>query len=83
MTMAQQMTLVVYGPQGCGKTQNAVALAKHFGLNMIYDKHYFGDPLPLMNVLALSNDTPPAELNGVRCMSFDEAMAQMRAAATA
>ena len=31
------MTLIVYGPRGCGKTKNAEALAKHFGCSRILD----------------------------------------------
>ena len=30
-------TIVVFGPQGCGKTRNAEALAAHFGLRFIVD----------------------------------------------
>lgn len=31
------LSIVVYGPQGCGKTRAAQALAKHFGLDTIVD----------------------------------------------
>lgn len=30
-------TIVIHGPQGCGKTRNAQALAKHFGCSRIVD----------------------------------------------
>ncbi|TAA45677.1 hypothetical protein [Pseudoxanthomonas winnipegensis] len=30
-------SVIVHGPQGCGKTRNAVALARHFGLSQILD----------------------------------------------
>lgn len=30
-------TVVIHGPQGCGKTRNAQALAAHFGCTRIID----------------------------------------------
>jgi MoxR-like ATPase len=30
-------TIVIHGPQGCGKTRNAQALAKHFGCKKVVD----------------------------------------------
>lgn len=30
-------TIVIHGPQGCGKTRSAEALAKHFGCSHIVD----------------------------------------------
>lgn len=30
-------TVVIHGPQGCGKTRNAQALAAHFGCTQIID----------------------------------------------
>lgn len=32
-----EKSVVVYGPQGCGKTTHAKALAKHFGVAHIVD----------------------------------------------
>lgn len=29
--------IIIYGPQGCGKTRNASALAKHYGKSIVYD----------------------------------------------
>eukprot|EP01041_Mallomonas_annulata_P034248 gene34248-56986_t len=29
--------VVIFGPQGCGKTRNASALAKHYGKSVVYD----------------------------------------------
>ncbi|KQW96960.1 hypothetical protein ASC94_09130 [Massilia sp. Root418] len=29
--------LVIYGPQGCGKSRNAASLAKFYGKSVIYD----------------------------------------------
>lgn len=33
-------SVIVHGPQGCGKTQNCQALARHFGLRQIVDNAY-------------------------------------------
>ena len=48
------MSIVVYGPQGCGKTRNKTALQAHFGMGQVIDDWKPGDPLP-ENTLALTN----------------------------
>ena len=48
------MSAIIYGPQGCGKTSNAKALAQFFGLNNIIDDWMCGDELP-EDTLALTN----------------------------
>ena len=30
-------TVLIHGPQGCGKTRNAQALAEHFGCSKVVD----------------------------------------------
>ena len=68
------MALIIHGPQPCGKTRNAVALAKHFGCSSIVDD-WHGAPLPA-SALALTNFLPEsfeAPL-GTRVLSFDDAM---------
>ena len=67
------MSVIIYGPQGCGKTTNAKALADHFGLTKIVDPWCPGDELP-DDALALTN----VEVDGA--LSFDKAMAFMQAA---
>lgn len=37
--------VVVYGPQGCGKTRHAKALAAHFGVERVIDDWMPGDPV--------------------------------------
>jgi len=37
-------SIIVFGPQGCGKTHNAVVMARHFGLSRILDDQ---DPFDL------------------------------------
>lgn len=73
------MSVIIYGPQGCGKTRNAEALAKHFGLNHIIDdgedengnSWHPGDPVP-DDTLVLTN---APGIDGA--ISFDEAMASI------
>lgn len=40
------MSAIIYGPQGCGKTSNAKALAQYLGLGNIIDNWVSGDELP-------------------------------------
>ena len=76
------MSIVIHGPQACGKTRNAVALAKHFGCSSIIDD-WRGAPLPA-NALALTNVPPksPETMLGMRVLSFVDAMQQAGLAAT-
>lgn len=59
MTTAAHQTsrpgIVIYGPQGCGKTRHAYALANHFGLAFIDDDWMPGDPIQA-DTLALTNE---------------------------
>lgn len=45
---------VIYGPQGCGKTTHAVALARHYGKTRIVDDWEPSGPVPA-NTLALTS----------------------------
>lgn len=38
--------IIICGPQGCGKTRNSEALAKHYGKTVIVNDWTFGQPLP-------------------------------------
>jgi hypothetical protein len=51
-------TTIVYGPQGCGKSNNALALAASFDCSAIVENWNGRDALP-DNALALTNCTPP------------------------
>ena len=76
------MSVITYGPQGCGKTRNAQALAKHFGLNHIIDdgedecgnSWHPGDPVPDDTLALISAPLIPGAL------SFNDAMAAMASA---
>ena len=83
------MSLIVYGPQGCGKTTHAEKLRKHFGLDSVFDAddlqcrgdiyRYMSDPakgarIKSMNALILTNREPPPGYESRRVVSFDRAL---------
>lgn len=65
---------LVHGPQGCGKTRNAQAIAKALGLIEIVDDWHPGMPVPKTKALVLTNETGPFEPFSRRVLSFDQAM---------
>lgn len=38
-------SVIVYGPQGCGKSRNKQLLMNHFGLDKVIDDYVPGDKL--------------------------------------
>ncbi len=58
-------SVVVYGPQGCGKTRNAEALARHYGCAEIVDEfdtrsaRLRKGALHLVSAAARPDDLPP------------------------
>lgn len=82
------MSVIVYGPQGCGKSRHAEALARHFGCRHIVDQA--ADPYPrtkmqavrfkLGNTLFLTHMAPPYPIDACdrRILHFDKAMAALR-----
>ena len=52
-------TVVVYGPHACGKTRNAEALRKGFGLDRVIDDWNGRDQVPMRGALVLTNCTDP------------------------
>ncbi|WP_417285327.1 hypothetical protein [Comamonas sp.] len=80
---ARTQSIVIYGPQGCGKATHAARLQQHFGLNKVYD----GDcaamqsakDLPRFDTLILANTAP--NKCPVRSMSFEKAMHHLNAQA--
>jgi hypothetical protein len=65
------MSLVIYGPQGCGKTRNALRLAAHFGLSHIIDEWQPGDLLPPDTLALTSAESVPGGI------AFPAAMAEL------
>lgn len=66
-------TIVIHGPQGCGKTVHAAALAAAFGCTKIIDEWNGADPL-LPGVLALTNAPQISPPRRALVMRFDVAM---------
>ncbi len=84
--MQDAKSVIVYGPQGCGKTRNAEAMVKHFGLreSCDLDDAMVRGPLKVTGMLYLTSQTREELIaHGVvdpaarRVFSFDEAMGHM------
>jgi len=65
---------LVYGPEGCGKTTNAQAIANALGLTDILDNWHSGARVPTTKTLVLTTETPPFSQFIRRVLSFDQAM---------
>jgi DNA replication protein DnaC len=65
---------LVYGPEGCGKTTNARAIADALGLTDILDNWQPNDRVPTTKTLVLTTETPPFPQFIRRVLSFDQAM---------
>lgn len=76
-------SIVIFGPQGCGKASQAARLQQHFGLNKVYDADCEGltsaHQLPRHDTLILANTQP--QRCPVPCMSFEKAVRKMQLAA--
>lgn len=83
--MHTNSSIVVYGPQGCGKATNTKRLLQHFGLDKVYDADCApltsAQQLPRHGTLILATEAPPR--CPVRCMSYDQAMRQIKQATAA
>lgn len=67
-------SIIIIGPQGCGKSLNAPALAKAFNLKRWCeaDDVY---PVPVRDCLILTYDlTPELEAAGLKVVPFSEAI---------
>lgn len=73
---------LVYGPEGCGKTTNAQAIADALGLTEIVDGWLPGDPVPPRKALLLSTEAPDFPTHK-RVLTFDQAMSLVAAKAKA
>jgi len=74
-----KQNVVVHGPMACGKTRNAQALKRHFGLQHVVDDYYPMFKAPKSDTLILTNVEMEEELQGIpgRKVSFRQAMAEM------
>jgi replication-associated recombination protein RarA len=71
-------SVIVYGPQGCGKTTHAPAMAKHFGLSAVVEIDQLSrSKIKPTNHLYLTLDRPSwADADDRRIIPFAEAMRQ-------
>jgi len=73
---------LVYGPERCGKTTNAQAIAAALGLTEIVDDWQPGDPVPVTKALVLTNDLGPDFPPFYRrALSYEQAMSLVAAKA--
>lgn len=73
-------SIIVHGPQGCGKTRNAEALRKHYGMTHVLDGWTNRDVIPLRDTLVLTSECPAAlGINqlSIECVSYADATAAM------
>jgi hypothetical protein len=75
-------SLLVYGPQGCGKTRNARAIADALGLTDILDDWHIGMPFPTFNVLVLTYENGPFTGITRHTLSYKRAMQLVEAKRT-
>lgn len=69
-----QTTRIVYGPQACGKSTHARAIADALQLNHIIDDWHPGMGIPSTDHLLLTNHTDAFGPSDRRALSFTEAM---------
>ena len=83
-TITNGKSWLVYGPEGCGKTTNAQAIADALGLTEIVDDWQPGDPVPVTKALVLTNHLGPDHMPFRRhVLSYDQAMSLVAAKANA
>lgn len=78
-----QRSVIVYGPEGCGKTRDASRIAEALGLSKIKDDWHRDAPIEAADTLYLTNYAGPY-ITWRNVMTYDEAMqrvAQLEAAA--
>lgn len=76
LILKQPTTVIVLGPQGCGKTTNAKKIAAKYRLKKIRDNWDPATNLPQYGFLALTHDVFAMALIGssYRVIGYDEAM---------
>lgn len=73
-------SIVIYGPKGCGKTQNAEALRKTYGMRTTHDSADmpFGGKAPMNNALILTEE--PDGWSDFKTIPYATAIAKARKA---
>lgn len=69
--MCDSQSVVVYGPQGCGKSRHAEALMVRFGCTRVQDDWNGSSPIA-PGVLALTNALPPYAAMADVVVPFDQ-----------
>ena len=72
-------TLIVTGPQGCGKTRRAAEIAAHFGLSGLVDDWDGKSALPDGALVLTSVPADQLKAGKCRVMSFEDALAAVQA----
>ena len=74
--MADKKSIIVYGPQGSGKTRHAENLRKHFALGTVFDgEEVHGvQELPATGALILMTHAPERSR---RALHIDEALRRL------
>ncbi len=72
-------SLIVIGPQGCGKTTHAETILKKFGLSKVVDGWTVGDPIRFRETLYLTCESfrdvvHEMDQAPIRIMTFDQAL---------
>lgn len=67
-------SILIYGPQGCGKSTNAQALADFYGLTTVRDEVTHQTNLPLEDTLLLAERVPAHTPEGMRTIPFTIAL---------
>jgi MoxR-like ATPase len=63
-------TVILSGPQGCGKTRNAVDLQKHFGCGKVVDDWWPGQGLTPGALHLTHEDVQPGNVGAVKLVRW-------------
>jgi hypothetical protein len=75
-------SLIVYGPQGCGKTLHSGEIAQAFELGEVLEEPFPLEEAPKRGALILTHFKPTErEARGFRVLPFDQALRVARGAA--
>lgn len=73
-----ERAVIIYGPQGCGKTTHAEKLARHFGKQQVIEADDWRQPTFPDDALVLTNSAKLAythsERHGASVYEFSEAL---------
>jgi DNA replication protein DnaC len=76
-----QKSYIVFGPQGCGKTTNAQAIASALGLKKIVDNWQQDTPVP-PDALVLTSHDGPFSHSPRRVLTYAAAIAMVKSRKT-